>query len=237
VRPLPRSSSLALIGALLAAPLAACSSAPSIAPAPRSPTPVVTIATPPPPPESARDRTLRELAAHPAWLFPADACPASVMPPTLTNPPVSDRACAGDALPACVSACEQGTAAACFNAALAVQVPGKADEPSEALFLRACKLGDAGGCTNRGAGWMMQHDNHADACVLQTFGRVCEEAGDPWGCTMLGLTLVKGDGVPRDLPRAKRALTAACRTSPTPPDEPCAAALHLLEQLASGAAP
>lgn len=80
-----------------------------------------------------------------------------------------------------------------------------------ALFLRACRLGIASGCTNTAA-YIVRVEQPAAprlTCAVRTFELTCNR-GDPWGCTMLGELLAEGHGVPRDLQRALRVLPRGC---------------------------
>src|SRR6185295_3974088 len=60
------------------------------------------------------------LRAHPPWLFPADACPADVMPAAETKLYYYPETCRAD-LTACAANCQANDANACFALALAVQ--------------------------------------------------------------------------------------------------------------------
>ncbi len=176
--------------------------------------------------EAARAAALAALGARPAWLFTAEVCPADVM--TIGEHAYFEAACRGGRLRDCLRECEGGAPASCFMAGLEVGEPA-----SEALFLRACRLGMPAGCTNAAAARVKAADRFDD-CSFRTFEAGCEKARDPWSCTMLAGALVKGEPHPRDLPRARAVLVAACRNGPE--DPACAQGRALLARIdAAGA--
>jgi hypothetical protein len=177
----------------------------------------------------AMDPALVALEKRPTWLFPADACPADVVPWYERKPGYLSEACVAD-LGVCVKRCELGEADGCYAAALRLQEI-KADwRPSEAMFLRGCRLGIRSACTNRAAGIMTFEPERpgGDVCVAKTFEKTCE-ANDAWGCSMLGLCLFKGQGVARDLHRALEVLPKGCRHGEE--DEACKAAVRLVKKI------
>ena len=145
---------------------------------------------------------------------------------------------------ACYPACLDGDGAACFDLGFVVQrraaeLPA-AQLVSESFFARACYLGVAAGCTNRAAGIMREFDGDplvegADdsglGCAHATFALSCED-GDPWGCTMLGLTFAFGEGVEKDADRARAALARVCEGQ-SDQSEPCVAARDIRAKLDS----
>ena len=141
---------------------------------------------------------------QPGWLFPADACPADVMPAEPALWTGEDR-CA-TSLQDCLSLCELEDARACQDAAYAVQDLDN-EVVSEALFLRACALGIVPGCTNRAAG-MLTYDGETD-CSARTFERTCA-SDEPWGCAMYGMSLASGRGTEQTFAEARVALERAC---------------------------
>jgi hypothetical protein len=64
---------------------------------------------------------------------------------------------------------------------------------------------------------------------LATYEASCDPGDDPWGCTMLGHSLVRGDPRHRDLQRARTVLPKACRLGQD--DPACQAASQILESL------
>lgn len=101
---------------------------------------------------------------------------------------------------------------------------------SEALFLRACKLGSDSGCTNRAAGILLLEPQRADrlTCSARTFEETCRRR-DAWGCTMYGSALLYGHGVAANAEHARAVLPFACSLDEA--DEACLKARLLLEQL------
>jgi hypothetical protein len=125
----------------------------------------------------------------------------------------------------CAQRCEGGDPQACFAVAIDVQqTPGKPDPTAEALFLRACKLGEAGGCTNRTAGRLIERQNEVDVCTVRSFRRSCD-ADDAWACAMLAAALVEGG----DREEMKRVVDKACKLAPGV--APCQAAKRVLSSL------
>lgn len=102
---------------------------------------------------------------------------------------------------------------------------------SEALFLRACKLGIVSGCTNRAAAMinLKADDEKAVKCAVDTFEKTCEQ-DDPWGCTMFAYALVAGQGGrPKDLDKALQVLSKSCKYGIG--DDACQAANKLAEEI------
>jgi len=153
---------------------------------------------------------LEELRARPDWLFPAQACPADVMPDSYRDVEYLSEGCEPD-LQRCLDDCKSDDANACYALALAVQKREEDDAAAEALFLRSCRLGIPSGCTNRAAGMTYPELETPDSlsCAVRTFEKTCE-LDDPWGCTMYAYHLTVGEGVSRDLDRAARALQKSC---------------------------
>jgi hypothetical protein len=125
---------------------------------------------------TAQDLTPQALAAlnglreRPNWLFPADECPADVMPWFEEDVHYPAGRCKPDLQP-CVDRCESSDANACYALAVAVQALETDDPISEALFLRACRLGIVSGCTNRAAGmtYLDPENPKSVPCAARTF--------------------------------------------------------------------
>ena len=177
----------------------------------------------------ARADAQRRLGARPTWLFPADACPAAVMPAALLNAAAhGPPGCEGGRLADCLGECERGGALSCYEAAQDIQATDRLDPGAQALHLRACSLGLASACTNAAAG--RKPDVAAvDECGFRTFEAVCERASDPWACTMLGMALLDGKPRRRQPARARQVLATACRLGEE--DPACATAKGLLARL------
>jgi TPR repeat protein len=114
-------------------------------------------------------------------------------------------------------------------AALEIQAIALDSAAAQALFLRSCRLGYASGCTNAAAGRLQ--GGPMDQCSLRTFQQICDRAGDPWACTMLGSALERGEATSRDPARARAALAKACHADQE--DSACQAAKAILSRLAA----
>ena len=160
----------------------------------------------------------------PTWLVD-DSCPADVMPATMVK---GDYSQCMDGAASCIATCKAGGAVACYGAALHQQAQQHL-KLSDALFLRACKLGEASGCTNRAASLLSLSPNPMPTtlrCASATFERSCA-AHDPWGCTMFATMLMRGMGVVQDLNRARTVLDYSCIHGETDPACEAAGALRL----------
>jgi hypothetical protein len=172
---------------------------------------------------ASRDARQR-LAAHPTWLPDPHVCPSKLLPATLVTTPWDPVAARGGRLLHAVRACEGGVAQLCYAAAQEL-ITGDSESPAaESLFVRACQLGSASGCTNAAAARAPQDD-----CAFETYEASCDRGHDPWGCAMLGLALVRGDAKHRDLERARAVLSRACRYGEA--DPACQRATELLGSL------
>jgi hypothetical protein len=187
--------------------------------------------------EAPLSQVVGELEARPSWLFGSERCPAEAIGPvTARRSGVASASC-GTNPAGCLARCKADVADACYWLALAVQSAKAPVFISERLYYRACELGDASGCTNRGAGILEESrkdDRPSRACAARTFRAACDR-GDPWGCSMLAEALANGDGVPRDLSAALKALEGSCTFGPD--DTACQAALRLRARLEKVLAP
>ncbi|MBO0766167.1 MAG: sel1 repeat family protein [Hyphomicrobiaceae bacterium] len=163
-------------------------------------------------------------ATRPDWLPSLDKCPADVMPAGETKSGFYEGRCEGN-LKECLSHCQNGDGSDCYASAVALQKV-KNSPVSEALFLRACALGVASGCTNRAASMVSGHDG--EPCAIRTFAAACDRL-DPWACTMFGFHLVRGIGIGKDHERARQVLSKSCQHGET--DEACRAARALMKEL------
>ena len=160
----------------------------------------------------------------PDWLPRAEQCPAEAMPANAGAPAFSIEGCTA-AVEQCFDRCRAGNAGDCYSAALVLQRTIKTGPLSDALFLRACKLGAASGCTNVAAS---MEDSGDFACPNRTYELACGQ-DDPWACTMMGFHLIRGIGVPKDNYRALRFLAKSCRFGDT--DEACVQAKAFLKEI------
>lgn len=141
----------------------------------------------------------------PDWLPDLDTCPADVMPARATPINYAKDRCAA-ALGWCLRSCRAGVASECYSAALVVEEMH--DGPvADALFLKACGLGFASGCTNRAA---RMKGGGSESCAVRTYDMACER-DDPWACTMSAFHLIRGIGIAKDDARARQVLTKSCR--------------------------
>lgn len=177
---------------------------------------------------AGHDDALARLKAREAWLFPAGDCPADLVPAVLPAFSFTLTGCRGGRLLDCLRECQRGAASFCYMAALETQSSRLDPDAAQALFVRSCRLGYASGCTNAAAG-RLQGGRAMDPCSLRTFDQICERAGDPWACTMLGGALAQGEATPRDPVRARTVLGKACRADET--DPACRAAKAILSKL------
>ena len=177
---------------------------------------------------SARGAALTELREAPAWLTRAEVCPLDVLPSSFSHGSFDEEGCHGGRLSDCVRECRSGVGQSCYSAALDLQ-GAKETDLAQSLFLEGCRHGYASACTNGAAG--RSSGKPSDECAAKTFDLVCQRAQDPWACTMLGLTLVRGSGLVRDLDRARWALARACADDPA--DPACTAANSIAAQLAA----
>ena len=146
------------------------------------------------------------------------------MPANAGAPAFSIEGCTA-AVEQCLDRCRAGNASDCYSAALVVQRTIKTGPLSDALFLRACKLGVASGCTNLAAS---MEDSGDYACPNRTYELACGR-DDPWACTMMGFHLIRGIGVEKNNDRARRFLARSCRFGDT--DEACAKAKAFLKEI------
>lgn len=176
------------------------------------------------------DGALARLGQRPAWLFPIDRCPADVFPGVERPLDYRGQEC-GSNLEPCLDRCQSDDANSCYVAALVLQRMNAPADYSEALFLKACSLGGASGCTNRAAGIIVHSPDDAVPwpCVNRTFDAMCRQ-DDPWACTMWGKSLLQGLGMPVDIARARQVLPRGCRISED--DNACVAARKLLADIA-----
>lgn len=168
----------------------------------------------------------QRLAAHPPWLPDPQACPAKLLPATPAIRPWDPVAARGGRLLHAVRGCEAGAVELCYAAAQELIDEDPRSPAAESLFVRACQLGSASGCTNAAAGRVPDDD-----CAFETFEASCNRGHDPWGCTMLGAALARGDAKYRDLRQARAVLQRSCVYGPA--DAACQVAKRLLDSLPS----
>jgi len=181
--------------------------------------------------QASRDRALSRLDGPGPWRSAPEACIAEVIPKELVDSAYSLEACKGGRLLDCLVECEGGSHNACYSAALELQPIEKLKARSEALFVRACRLGFPSACTNAAADRLGALHVKEDACSTRTFKETCERASDPWACTMYGAVLISGGSAERDLPSARQVLAKSCLHGSD--DPACTAAGQLLRMITS----
>ena len=157
--------------------------------------------------------TGRAVMAHADWIADTERGPVDLM----GNRPsvkIGEDDCAWTDGRACLARCESGDASACFSLGMDLLVRDQ-PQPGEVLMSRACRLGVAEACTNRAADQLRQDRQAPEAqrCAYASFEKTCR-IGDAWGCSMLGGLLSRGEGVERDLDKARIALERACDLDP-----------------------
>lgn len=173
---------------------------------------------------AARQEVHQRLAAHPKSLPDPRECPAKLLPARfVVRNKWDETAARGGRLLYAVRACESGDGDHCYAAAQELIAEDENSPAAQSLFLAACRLGLASGCTNAAAG------RAQDDCSFATYEASCDPGQDPWGCAMLGRALVQGDPRHHDLQRARAVLPKACRLGED--DPACQAARQLLESL------
>lgn len=178
----------------------------------------------------ATQKVIENLESQPEWLYPADICPADLMPEIQKEIEYLGEGCANNPL-GCLNKCQQNDANACYSLALLLQnYQGLNQQYSESLFSRACKLGITSGCTNRAAAKLNLDSKNPESvkCAVNTFEKTCDK-NDPWGCTMYGLVLSQGIGRERNFDAALQALSKSCKFGDD--DPACQEAEKLKEQI------
>jgi hypothetical protein len=106
-------------------------------------------------------------------------------------------------------ACEHGEAVGCeMFAKMLRDGRGAAADPERArkLFAKACDAGAFGACTSLGLEAMESDKTKGVAFLTKACG-----GDDALGCMGLGALYLHGNGVPKDLPKARSLLDKSCR--------------------------
>lgn len=166
--------------------------------------------------------------AHADWAEDAGRCPVDL----LGNTPqveIGDDACIWTDGNACLKRCESGDASACYWLGRDLLVR---EQPQSAgvLLSRACRLGAVPACTNRAIEQFARDERSAASlrCAYLSVEKTCA-LGDAWGCAMQGGLLRTGNGVARDLDKARAVLEKACAGAPQ--TAACAAAGRTLRKI------
>ena len=184
-------------------------------------------------PEQVKEQTktvINLIQDKPEWLFPADLCPAEIMPSVEKNVGYPDEKCNNNPLE-CLDNCRKEDANACYALALHLQEQSSTEQiEAEPLFWRSCKFGIVSGCTNNAAGRLNSEPENKQIikCAADTFEKTCEK-NDAWGCTMYAVALSQGQGRERNFDEALKVLTKSCRHGAN--DAACQNAKRLREQI------
>jgi hypothetical protein len=185
-----------------------------------------------------------EMRRDPAVMRNYSACPANVFGRVRGGAPVeglTEAVCTAEPM-RCWTLCNEGrNGTACFRLARVFQERGPENDPrSQILFTMACARGMAAGCTNRGAGVRNgEYDEdpfrklskaRREACTFRSFDIACRQE-DSWGCFMHGQAAASGEGVKRDIGRARDSFARACAATGGRGVAGCASANEALEDL------
>jgi len=180
--------------------------------------------------EQQTQKIFEAIQNKPDWLFPAEICPAEVMPNFEREVGYLSKECVKNPIE-CFEKCKKSDGNSCYSLALFLEEKkGPEQEESRVLFLRSCKLGIVSGCTNNAAAKLNAEPESVEAvkCSADTFEKTCEK-NDAWGCTMYGFSLFQGKGREQNLDEALKALTKSCRHGDD--DPACQNAKQLKEQI------
>ena len=86
-----------------------------------------------------------------AWMADAELCPVDVMRTDMRVGGLTEMTCADAELPMCFRRCRKGDVNSCYWLANTLEHANKEDPAVQALYQRACMLGEPSGCTNRAA--------------------------------------------------------------------------------------
>lgn len=161
--------------------------------------------------EAQTQKVIENLQKKPGWLFTGDACPADVMPEIEKKIEYKALGCVGNP-DQCLEKCRTNDANACYALSLLLdEQRGKEETDTQALYLRACKLGIVSGCTNNAAGKLniAPKDEKIAKCAADTFEKTCAR-DDFWGCTMYGEAWAIGLGRSENVEEAQKYFQKAC---------------------------
>jgi hypothetical protein len=185
-----------------------------------------------------------EMRRDPAVMRNYSVCPANVFGRVRGGGPVeglTESVCSAEPT-RCWTLCTEGrNGTACFRLARVFQEHAPENDPrTQVLFTMACARGMAAGCTNRGAGVRnAEYENdplrawsksRREACTARSFAVACDQ-NDSWGCFMSGQATANGEGVRRDLARARMIYERACAATGGRDVAGCASANEALEDL------
>jgi hypothetical protein len=176
-----------------------------------------------------RAEGLRRVVAGEGAALAQGECPLARLPARFNHVGFTPGLCSGGRLLDCAEECDAGSGSACYHAAVEVESDVAAKRHALTLFLRACRAGNASGCTNAAATLDAAGKPATAECTARTYEAVCERAGDPWSCAMFGRALIEGRGIARDAQAAHPILEKTCREDPE--GRACEAARGMLERL------
>lgn len=181
---------------------------------------------------------------------PLQTCPADLYAAHMQRPSalkgsasaLDEGACADD-IDACARLClTRNDGGACLELAIMIELADVPDQQLAArkLHARACALGQAGGCTNRGGAirnvplagdpLSLSSGPSHHACLFRTFEAACA-GGDSWGCAMSGQTYALGEGVVADKAQAIALYQRACHLADDPDFAACVYARQSIEEI------
>lgn len=131
----------------------------------------------------------------------------------------------------CLAECDKASGDSCQALARLVQDHTSIDsEFADVLYRKACGLGITLGCTNAAAKLFTLDGDQPVQCPARTFEKTCT-LDDAWGCTMFGMSLALGRGVPIDKKKALLMLDKACTMSIDKSSEACVNAKQLKDTI------
>ena len=143
----------------------------------------------------------------------------------------------------CLDACTENTdARACLHVGILLDQTDDDDLKLAARYSHAlaCAGGQRSGCTNRGGGirnvrvegdrLSLLTSDEKVSCLFDTFTLTCE-AGDAWGCAMLGQAYHQGEGTAENTARAATLYARTCAMVSGPEISSCAFATRRLDQI------
>lgn len=160
------------------------------------------------------------------------ACPADIMGERMTwfrrltasSLSWSENSCRAN-FQGCLKAClNSHNSEACFKVARVFETfdNDRYDLARRQGFALSCALGNANGCTNRGANirnayaevdpFFEAYTGDKDDCLARSFEQACAKSSE-WGCAMAGQAHRLGQGVPVDFEKAFKRLEKACLLS------------------------
>lgn len=160
---------------------------------------------------ASTQNVIKILQEKPNWLFAGDVCPMDVMPKTEKKLEYKAAGCAGNP-EECLEKCRADDGNACYALSLLLNEQKAKELPeTQALYLRACKLGIMSGCTNYAADMLNKNPGveKTEKCAADTFEKTCE-FNDSWGCAMYGQVWALGAGRPQNTEEALKYFQKTC---------------------------